>query len=69
MQNEWILDVLTDLRTFAQNNDLGALADQLENTRLLAATEMASLGEGPMTHDCSAAATSRGHIRAARNNI
>lgn len=40
MQNDWILDVLADLRTFADNNGLDALAQQLEDTRLVAAAEI-----------------------------
>lgn len=42
MQNEWILDVLADLKTFALANDLGRLAEQLNDTQLIAATEIAS---------------------------
>ncbi len=42
MRNEWILDVLTDLRTFAAANGLGALAEQLDDTTLVAAAEIAS---------------------------
>lgn len=51
MQNEWILDVLADLKTFAQKNGLGVLAEQLDDTRLVAATELASTGEGTGLHD------------------
>lgn len=43
MQNDWILDVLTDLRAFASANGLGALAEQLDDTTLVAATEIASM--------------------------
>lgn len=42
MQNDWILDVLADLRTFASANGLEALVGQLENTTLIAAAEIAS---------------------------
>ena len=42
MQNEWILDVLTDLKTFAQKNGLAALAEHLDDTMLVAATELMS---------------------------
>ncbi|RKF16108.1 hypothetical protein D6850_00620 [Roseovarius spongiae] len=51
MQNTWILDVLADLKTFAQNNNLGALAEYLDDTSLVAAAELASLGEGSSGHD------------------
>lgn len=42
MQHDWILDVLADLRTFAKANSLEALAEQLEDTTLIAAAEIAS---------------------------
>ena len=46
MKNEWILDVLADLKTFATQNGLGLLAEHLDDTRLVAAAELASTGEG-----------------------
>ena len=46
MQYEWILDVLTDLRTFAMSNGLLSLAEQLDDTSLVAATEIAQRAEG-----------------------
>ena len=46
MKNDWILDVLADLKTFAYSNGLRALAEQLEDTALVAAAEIASAGEG-----------------------
>jgi len=51
MQDEWILDVLTDLRAFAQKNGLGLLAEQLDDTRLVAASELALMGEGKHADD------------------
>jgi len=42
-QNEWILDVLSDLNAFAVANGLTALAEQLDDTKLIAAAEIASL--------------------------
>jgi hypothetical protein len=36
MGNDWIIDVLADLRTFAQKNDLPLLAVQLDETALVA---------------------------------
>ncbi|WP_371229145.1 hypothetical protein [Roseovarius sp. 2305UL8-3] len=57
MKDEWILDVLTDLRAFAQQNGMGQLAEQLDDTRLVAATELALTGEGKRVNDgCSAIA-------------
>ncbi|MDQ2092120.1 hypothetical protein [Marimonas arenosa] len=46
MKNDWILDVLTDLKAFAKANGLVALAEQLEDASLVAAAEIASDGEG-----------------------
>ena len=45
MKHDWILDVLTDLRSFAKNIDLLTLAAQLEDTQLVAAIEIATLAE------------------------
>lgn len=42
MANDWILDVLADLKTYASKNGLPVLAEQLDETTLLAATEIAS---------------------------
>lgn len=42
MQNDWILDVLTDLKAFAAANGLGQLSDTLEDTLVIAAAELAS---------------------------
>ena len=41
-KNDWILDVLADLKTFASANGLRALAEQLDDTRLIAAAEIAT---------------------------
>ncbi len=47
MANDWILDVLSDLKAFATENGLLALADQLDEAALVAATEISSLeGQG-----------------------
>ena len=43
--NDWILDVLSDLKTFASANGLSALAEQLDDTRLIAAAEIAFKNE------------------------
>ncbi len=43
--NDWILDVLADLKTFASANGLGKLAEQLDDTTLVAAAEIASQKE------------------------
>lgn len=54
MRNEWILDVLADLQTFARDNGLSALAEQMNETRLVAATELALTGEGQSENECGA---------------
>ncbi|MDG1170468.1 MAG: hypothetical protein P8N14_14820 [Sulfitobacter sp.] len=45
MRSDWILDVLADLRTFALSIDLPALAEQLDDTALVAMAEIAALEE------------------------
>ncbi len=42
MTNEWIIDVLTDLKKFAQKNGMHATAAELEDTCLVALAEIAS---------------------------
>jgi hypothetical protein len=47
MQYQWILDVLSDLKAFAQANGLPALAEQLDDTSLVAAGEISqTMGTG-----------------------
>lgn len=45
MAQDWIVDVLADLRSFATQNGLTALAEQLDDTMLVAATELAQTDE------------------------
>ena len=59
MHNDWILDVLADLRSFAQQNGLTVLAEQLDDTRLVAATELASKVEGSMADERTCASAAR----------
>lgn len=42
MKNDWILDVLADLKAFADTNGLGALSLQLDETATVAAAEISS---------------------------
>ena len=42
MGQEWILDVLADIRRFAVNNRMPQLAEQLDDALMVATTEMAS---------------------------
>lgn len=44
MANDWILDVLADLKTFAQRNGLDALSEKLDDTTLIAAAELKAQG-------------------------
>lgn len=46
MGQKWIIDVIADLRTFAEQNSMPLLARQLEVTSSIAQTEIASLVEG-----------------------
>ena len=41
MRNDWILDVLTDLRTFARDNGLWDLAERLDDAQQAAVEEIA----------------------------
>ncbi|WP_460272507.1 hypothetical protein [Celeribacter sp. ULVN23_4] len=40
MRNDWILDVLTDLRAFAEQNGLKASAEQLADASIVVAAEL-----------------------------
>lgn len=40
MQQDWVLDVLSDLKTFAQQNGMFNLAEHLDDTLLVAAAEL-----------------------------
>jgi len=40
MSQEWMIDVLTDLKSFARKNGLMGLAEQLDDTILVAAAEL-----------------------------
>lgn len=42
MRSEWILDVLSDLKTYALSSDLPQLAEHLDDAALVALTEIAS---------------------------
>ena len=46
MHNDWILDVLADLRSFAAVNGMPRLALHLDETTQLAATEIANNRNG-----------------------
>ncbi|WP_108813788.1 hypothetical protein [Loktanella sp. Alg231-35] len=42
MGQDWIIDVLADLRSFARQNDMPLLSEQLEEAALVASVEIAS---------------------------
>jgi hypothetical protein len=46
MQDEWILDVLGDLKSFARANGMPALAAQLDDAMFVAHAEKAYRAEG-----------------------
>lgn len=41
MGHDWILSVLSDLKTYAEQNDLPSLAGQLTDTAVVASAEIA----------------------------
>lgn len=53
MTHDWIIDVLTDLKTFARANAMNALAEQLDEAQLVAQVEIASGAEGGAFGLCS----------------
>lgn len=67
MEQEWILDVIADLRTFARQNGLQNLADQLDTTWVLAAAEIAPDPERVTAHERGPAAAIREHPPLRRN--
>jgi len=40
MRQDWMIDVLADLRSFAQQNGMKTLSEQLDDTILVAAAEL-----------------------------
>jgi hypothetical protein len=66
MRNDWILDVLTDLRTFAELNGMPATADHLSDACLVVAVELANTGaeaqlDQASTHEIDVRKLSGGH--------
>ena len=61
MTNDWILDVLADLKRFAKANSMPGLAEKLSETAHLAAVEITSAEHK--------AHPSNGDERAARSDI
>ncbi len=50
MRHDWILDVLADLKVFAQSSDLPGLAEQLDDTAMVALAEIAAHEERTRGH-------------------
>ncbi|MEM8554651.1 MAG: hypothetical protein AAGF71_07455 [Pseudomonadota bacterium] len=44
MTDDWVLDVLVDLKSFAQQNGMFNLAEHLDDTLIVAAAELAHHG-------------------------
>lgn len=42
MNNDWIIDVLRDLKKFSASNQLDCLAEQLDDTIMIAISELAT---------------------------
>lgn len=53
MHYDWILDVLTDLKSFAVTNGLTVLAEQLDDASLIAAMEIGQ-SKGVTSGECAA---------------
>ena len=71
MNADWILDVLTDLKSYATKNGLGVLAEQLDDTRLVAAAELASLEtrRAPLTGRVDGAGAGATHRAAGMRDV
>lgn len=61
MAHDWILDVLTDLKTFARSNGLSELATQLDETRIVATAEIALFAKGTAGGLCGKDSTAGRH--------
>lgn len=58
MANDWMLDVLADLKSFAESNGLGATERQLDQAMIAVTDELAS-----MRGIAQGAAQGVGHVR------
>lgn len=59
MTNDWIIDVLADLKKFSTSNHLGRLAEQLDDTIMIASNELAARTSA--THVVGSIDKARGH--------
>lgn len=69
MKNNWILDVLADLKTFAQANGMVALAEQLDDTALIAAADLALIKEGTGADESAQSASAGVYIKGVGTGI
>ncbi len=58
MLQDWMIDVLADLRSFAQQNGMKTLSEQLDDTILVAAAELSQ--EAHVRHVTTAGHTTGG---------
>lgn len=61
MVHEWVLDVLADLQSFADANDLPGLAAHLEEAGLIAAAEIVALNDKVLQRGYGEAIAVRNH--------
>ncbi|KAF0675316.1 hypothetical protein [Profundibacterium mesophilum] len=54
MTNDWLIDVLADLKAFADKNEYAALAVQLERTANITASELAAHEVGALQREAGA---------------
>ena len=66
MGQKWIIDVLEDLKTFAQQNDLPVLAEKLQDTTQTALAEIAAETEEASSVACINGTRSGGVPRQSR---
>jgi hypothetical protein len=69
MAHHWILDVLRDLTSFARTNGLTDLAEQLDDTMMVAARSLPSNGEGPCHEQPTSAFHARDDARSAARKL
>jgi hypothetical protein len=69
MQSDWILDVLTDLKTFAILNGLPAFAEQLDDTALVALAEISAQKARTGPHKHGVEQNSGSHIGGAGTDL
>jgi predicted transcriptional regulator len=62
MGHDWVLHVLSDLRQFAQQNELPLLSEQLEEAMTTAAVEIAAREDRPVHLSTPYAADAGGRL-------